>query len=292
MRARDGIPTNQFHRLEQSLSGDAPYGQDRCVTTRKTALVTGAGAGAGREYVRLLLLEGSTVLAVSLLDDELGDLQAELDPGNGRLVIKRADLSEPNAAEKLLAWCDASGYQVDTLINNAGFATYGDPTSADLDKIERMLNLNVLTSTKLSVLFGRRMKERRSGRILIMGSSAGYSPTIRLGAYGASKAYTNAFAFCLGAELRTFGITVTCVTPGTFKSKFASTAGLTTHNGEGLLQKMYAEEKLEASAVARAGYEAMRAGKATVTVGRNGHLAKVLGRVLSPVFIARMSRRI
>jgi hypothetical protein len=49
MRARDGIPTNQFHRLEQSLSGDAPYGQDRCVTTLKTALVTGAGAGAGRD---------------------------------------------------------------------------------------------------------------------------------------------------------------------------------------------------------------------------------------------------
>jgi NAD(P)-dependent dehydrogenase (short-subunit alcohol dehydrogenase family) len=77
MRARDGIPTNQFHRLEQSLSGDAPYGQDRCVTTRKTALVT--GAGAGREYVRLLLLEGSTVLAVSLLDDELGE-RAFTDP--------------------------------------------------------------------------------------------------------------------------------------------------------------------------------------------------------------------
>jgi uncharacterized protein len=262
------------------------------VKTTETALVTGAGSGTGREYVAMLLRDGATVLAVSLLDNELSALEADLGPEDGRLIVKQADLSEPDAAEKLFAWCEESGHQVDVLINNAGFAAYGHPTEVDLDKVERMLNLNILTCTKLSVLFGRRMKERRSGRILVMGSTAGYAPPMRLAAYGASKSYTNVFTFCLGAELRTHGVTVTCVTPGTFRSNFASTADIASQANSGLLRSLYAKENLDAPAVARAGYEAMRAGRANVTVGKKGHAAKVAGRMLSPVFIARISKRL
>src|SRR5258708_3097763 len=136
------------------------------MTTTRTALVTGAGAGTGREYVRLLLADRVRVLAVSLLDDELRTLQSELHPNGERLVLKQADLAEPDSAEKLLSWCDEHGYQVDTLINNAGFAAYGTPTEIDLHKLQRMLMLNVVTSTKLSMVFGQRMKQRGCGRIL------------------------------------------------------------------------------------------------------------------------------
>lgn len=256
----------------------------------ETALVTGAGAGTGREYVRMLLADGATVLAVSLLQDELDQLVADLDPGDGRLVVHQSDLSEPDAAEKLLAWCDEGGHHIDILVNNAGFAVYGAPTEVDLAKVERMLNLNVLTSLKVSVLFGRRMKDRGRGRILVMGSTAGYAPTMRLGAYGASKAFTNTFTFCLGAELRGSGVTVTCVAPGSFRSNFAASADVSSHQGKTGLKKIYEKEKLDAPAVARAGYDAMRKGKPTVTVGSKGIAAKVLGRILSPVFMARMSK--
>lgn len=262
----------------------------RTTGPNETALVTGAGAGTGREYVRLLLADGATVLAVSLLKNELDDLVADLDPGDGRLVVHQADLSEPDAAERLLAWCDENRHRVDTLVNNAGFAAYGNPTEVDLTKVETMLNLNVLTSTKLSVLFGRRMKQRGAGAILVMGSTAGFAPTVRLGAYCASKAFTNTFAFSLGAELRGSGVTVTCVTPGSFRSNFATTADVSGFAGRSGLKKIYEKEKLDAPAVALAGYRAMRAGKAVVTVGSKGHAAKILGRVMSPVFMARMSR--
>ena len=256
----------------------------------ETALVTGAGAGTGREFVKLLLADGATVLAVSLLQDELDRLHADLDPGDGRLIVHQADLSQPDAAEKLAAWCDEGGHRVDVLINNAGFAVYGAPSEVDLDLVESMINLNVLTCTKLSVLFARRMRERGRGRILVMGSTAGYAPTMRLGAYCATKSFTNLFSFVLGAELHGTGVTLTCVAPGSFKSKFADTGGVTGHQGKGGLKRLYEKEKLDAPAVAAAGYRAMRAGKPTVTVGSKGVAAKVLGRVLSPVFLARMSR--
>ena len=258
--------------------------------TTPTALVTGAGAGTGREYVRLLLADNYRVLAVSLLDDELASLQTEFDGSGDRLVVKQADLSEPEAAEKLLAWADEHGYQVDTLINNAGFAAYGEPTEIDLAKLERMLLLNVVTSTKLSMIFGRRMKERRTGRILVMGSSAGFSPTVRFAAYGASKAYTNTFSLALGADLEQSGVTVTCVAPGSFQSKFAATADVTSFQGRALMKRIYASEKLDAPAVALAGYRALNRGKPMVTVGAKGVAAKIFARVFSPVFMARRSR--
>lgn len=258
--------------------------------TIPTALVTGAGAGTGREYVRLLLADDVRVLAVSLLDDELSSLHSEFDPSGERLIVKQADLSEPEAAEKLLAWCDEHGYQVDILINNAGFAAYGNPTEIDLTKLERMLLLNVVTSTKLSMIFGRRMKERRAGRILVMGSSAGFSPTVRFAAYGASKAYTNTFSLALRAELEQSGVTVTCVAPGSFQSKFAATADVAAFQGKSLMKRIYASEKLDAPAVARAGYRGLNQGKPMVTVGSKGVAAKVLARAFSPVFMARRSR--
>jgi short-subunit dehydrogenase len=262
----------------------------RTTPTTRTALVTGAGAGTGREYVRLLLADNVNVLAVSLLNDELASLQSELDPGGERLIVKQADLCEPDSAEKLLAWCDEHGYQVDILINNAGFAAYGAPTDIDLVKLERMLMLNVVTSTKISMIFGARMKERGSGRILVMGSSAGYSPTVRFAAYGASKAYTNTFTLALGADLEKSGVTVTLVAPGSFQSNFAATADVSGFQGSSVMKRIYATERLDAPAVARAGYRALAADKSMVTVGSKGLAAKVLARALSPVFMARRSR--
>ncbi|MGZ5364957.1 MAG: SDR family NAD(P)-dependent oxidoreductase, partial [Mycobacterium sp.] len=130
------------------------------MVANRVALVTGAGAGTGREYTKLLLNDGARVIAVSLLADELDSLQTDLDPHGGRLTIKQADLSLPHAAEDLVKWCDERGFDIDVLINNAGFAIYGEPTQVDLDRVETMIGLNVVTTLKLSVLFGRRMKAR------------------------------------------------------------------------------------------------------------------------------------
>lgn len=256
----------------------------------ETALVTGAGAGTGKEFVRLLLADGACVVAVSLLKDELDALMEEMDPGDGRLLLKQADLAEPDAAERLLEWCDEKGLVIDTLFNNAGFAVYGEPTEVDLTKVEKMIMLNVVGSTKISTVFARRMQQRGSGRILVMGSTAAHVPTVRFAAYSASKAFTNTYTHGLAAALRGTGVTVTLVAPGSFKSNFAAAADIES-SAAGIMRRMYESEKLDSPTVARAGYRALRRGRPAVTVGTKGYGVKIVGRLFSPVFLARTFRK-
>ena len=257
------------------------------MAVNRVALVTGAGAGTGREFAKLLLGKGAHVVAVSLLADELDSLQKDLDRGGERLTVKQADLSLPHAAEDLVKWCDEQGFEVETLVNNAGFAIYGEPTEVDLDRVETMIGLNVVTTLKLSVLFGRRMKALGRGNILIMGSTAGMAPTPHLAAYCASKAFTNSFSWSLAAELRGAGVGVTVVTPGSFNSSFAETARVTD---DSLLGRIYKRERLDAAAVALRAYSAMQKHRTTVTVGFGGHVVQLLSRALPAAVAARAFR--
>jgi short-subunit dehydrogenase len=149
---------------------------------REFVIVTGAGSGLGKEFTRLFLQDDAHVLAVGLLPEELLVLEQEMDGIGGSLVTHVQDLSEPGAAEMLLAFCDEQSWQIDTLVNNAGVGTYGDVVDTDLARIETMLRLNIMTVTKLSALFGARMRARGKGNILNVGSTAGMVPSARLAA--------------------------------------------------------------------------------------------------------------
>lgn len=250
--------------------------------TQEMILVTGAGSGIGLEFARLFLKSGAKVLAVSLLQDELDQLQAALDPEGERLKTLVMDLSVPNAAAILFEWCQKQLIIVDTLINNAGFACYGDTVDLDMKKLNNMLILNIVTLTELCRLFGEDMKQRRRGHILNVGSTAGMIPAPRLAAYGASKAYVNSFSYALRAELAPFSIKVTCLTPGTVQTKFAQSGDFLTFNGKSRLKGEYASGKASSPAeVAEAGYRGLIAGKAQVLVGRGARIASVASRLIA-----------
>jgi len=169
------------------------------VVILKKVLITGAGSGIGKEFAKLFLADGSRVLAVSLLDSELETLVAELDPTGTSLTTLQMDLAEPTAAASLMTWCDDNDWVPHTLINNAGFACYGDVVELDANRVAQMLALNIVTLTMTSTLFGRAMKSRGHGAILNVGSTAGMIPTPRIAAYGASKSYVNTFTYALAA---------------------------------------------------------------------------------------------
>lgn len=248
----------------------------------KKVIVTGAGSGIGKEFTKLFLEDGSRVLAVSLVQSELDQLTEDFRFGAARLETLQMDLAKPDAAQTLLTWCHEHDWVPDTLINNAGFACFGDAIDLSPARVVNMLELNVITLTMTSMLFGREMRERRSGSILNVGSTAGMMPSTRLASYGASKSYVNTFTYALAAELKPHGVTVTCLTPGATQTKFAQAGGIDTFEKKSILHNMYGKNKAGSAAeVARAGYDALAAGRTQALVGKGSRLAAVASRLIA-----------
>jgi uncharacterized protein len=248
----------------------------------RKVIVTGAGSGIGKEFTKLFLADGSTVLAVSLLDAELAALAAELDPTSQHLQTLQMDLSVPDAAQPLMTWCGEHDWVPDVLINNAGFACYGDAVDLSPERVAQMIRLNVETLTMTSMLFGKAMKARGSGAILNVGSTAGMVPSARFASYGGTKSYVNTFSYALSAELKPYGVTVTCLTPGATQTKFAEAGGIDTFSGKSMLQNMFAKGKAGSPAqVAQAGYRALARGDRQALTGKGAKFAAVISRVIA-----------
>jgi hypothetical protein len=256
-------------------------------------VITGAGSGIGREFVRLFIADGSRVLAVSLLQDELSTLARDVPVGDRQLSTLCMDLSEPDAAERLLAWSGERGFTVGTLVNNAGFACFGETVDQAVARVTSMIALNVTTMTKLAVLVGAQMKARRQGRILNVGSTAGMVPYPNMAAYCATKAYVNSFSSALAAELKPYGVTVTCLAPGATQTRFAESSGLIRYDGASRLKDMFVAGRASSPAdVARAGYEGLLANKTFVLVGKLASTANLVSRILPQSSIPETRRRI
>jgi uncharacterized protein len=248
----------------------------------KKVVVTGAGSGIGKEFTKLYLEDGSRVLAVSLVQAELDQLGKDFAFGAARLETLQMDLAKPDAAEALLRWCQENDWFPDTLINNAGFACFGDAVDLAPERVANMLELNVITLTMTSMLFGRQMKERGRGAILNVGSTAGMIPSVRMASYCGSKSYVNTFTYALAAELKPYGVTVTCLTPGATQTKFAQAGGIDSFAGKSLLHNMFEKNKAGSPAeVARSGYDALAAGKKQALVGKGSRFAATLSRLVS-----------
>lgn len=248
----------------------------------KKVIVTGAGSGIGKEFTKLFLADGSRVLAVSLLDEELNKLAAESKSHGDRLDTLQLDLAKPAAAAELLSWCTEHDWIPDTLINNAGFACFGNAVDLAPGRVADMLQLNVVTLTMTSMLFGKLMKERRHGSILNVGSTAGMVPSTRMASYCASKSYVNTFSYALAAELKPHGVTVTCLTPGATQTNFGRAGGIEDFTEKSLLHNMFANQKAGSPVeVAQAGYRALAQGKRQALVGKGASIAAVLSRVVS-----------
>jgi len=247
----------------------------------ENVLVTGAGSGIGRELAKLFLADGARVWAVGLVERELDELKRELTASGDRLVTLPRDLSAPDAAKRLIETCDAAGFEIDALVNNAGFATFGDFVDTDSGRLEAMIALNIVTLTNLCRIVGARMKARGSGGILNVGSIAGMVPAARFAAYGATKAYVNQFSFALRAELRPYGVNVTCLTPGATQSGFAQAAGIATFDRFSMLKLLFARRAASSPAhVARAGYRGFRNRHAQVLVGRGALTSGLVSHLL------------
>ena len=223
---------------------------------RKLALVTGASAGLGTHFAHLFARDGHDVILVARRADRLEALAHEIQKAHPVTAhVMPADLGDPSAPQRLFDEAGRRGLQVEFLVNNAGFGSNGAFLDLELARESEMLEVNCAALVKLTHLFGRPMRERRSGRILNIASAAGFQPGPYMATYYATKAFVISFSEAVAHELRGSGVTVTCHCPGSTRTEFAATAGVDAS----LLFRRPRVAK--ADDVARHAYRAMMKGK-------------------------------
>ncbi len=249
-------------------------------STAKTALVTGASAGLGTHFARLFAQDGHDVVLVARRRDKLDQLATELREVYGiHPTVIAADLTDPTAPPHLHEELTRAGIEVEFLVNNAGVGTSGAFAELDLARELDLIELNVKALTHLTGLVLPGMITRRSGRILNVGSLAGFLPGPFMATYYASKAYVLNFTEALAHELRGTGVTATVLCPSPTATEFAQVAGVEN-------AALFASSA-DAASVALCGYRAMLKGKTLAVPGVKVRLALESLRV-SPRSVMRI----
>lgn len=250
---------------------------------RPVALVTGASAGIGREIARVLAADHDLILSARR-QAELHALAAELTAAGATCHVIPADLADPAGPGKLADAVAAAGLTVDVLVNNAGFGGFGAFAAEDLPKMLRMVQVNVTALTELTGLFLPGMVARGRGRVLNVGSVAGFQPGPLMATYYATKAYVNSFSQALSNEVQGTGVTVTCLCPGPTDSEFVKASGMDE-------AKHFSVGKVMAARpVAEQGVSGMKRGKALVIPGTRNWLLIFGQRLVPRGWVVRIAR--
>lgn len=179
------------------------------------ALITGAASGIGFEMAQCCASRGLRLVLVDINEEGVKRAAEEIRAAHGVTVDTfQVDLSQREAPEACLAFCDARGIEVDLLINNAGIFLFDPLVEADARRVALMSDLHVYCVTRMCMLFGARMKTARHGYILNLSSLSAWMPMPGISTYNASKSYIRSLSLALGFELRPFGVNVTAVCPG------------------------------------------------------------------------------
>lgn len=254
---------------------------------RKTALITGASAGFGVEFARLFARHGNDVILTARRSDRLAELAASLEAEhdvNAHVIV--ADLAAHNGARALFDEVQERGLEVEYLVNNAGFGTFGPFVETDPEESMDLVRVNIAALTELTALLLPAMVERRSGRVLNVASAAAFQPGPLMATYYASKAYALHFSEALNAELEGTGVSVTALCPGPVMTEFQQVAGMET-SGLVLHKRLISIEEVVA-----AGYEAMMRGKAYVIPGIGPRLLSFGVRFMPRRFVAKFVGRL
>lgn len=249
----------------------------------KYVLITGASEGMGREFSRLFAQNGYPLVLVARNQSRLDEIANELRISHGIDVKTLSkDLSLPQSAVEMKSELDRLGIPVEILVNNAGFGIHGLFHETDWKATGAMLELNIITMTRLTRLFLPGMLQKGSGKILNVASTAAFQPGPFMACYFASKAYVLSFTEAIAEELSGTGITVTAFCPGPTRTRFQERSGT-----EHIRENAFA---MDATLAVRAAYRGLMKGKRLVIPGFMNKLIAFLVRVSPRIFVLRVTR--
>ena len=202
----------------------------------KVALITGAGRGIGRATAIAFAKEGIHVGLVGRTVENLQKVADELASYDVNVAIATADVANLESITSAVEWIRSELGPIDILVNNAGVAKFGGFMDLTPEEWTNILDVNVkgVYYTTRAVL--PEMKERNTGDIINIASSAGQRGAPLTSAYSASKAAVIGLSESLMLEVRKQNIRVTTLTPSTVATDMAVELNLTDGNPDKVMQ--------------------------------------------------------
>jgi len=248
---------------------------------RPLAVVTGASTGIGYELAKCCAREGFD-LVVAADEPEINKAAVDFEALGAKVDAIEVDLATLEGEDKLYE--AIGGRPVDALIANAGRGLGKGFLDQRFKDVMRVVNTNITGTIYLIQKVGRDMRSRNEGKILIVGSIAGFMPGTYQAVYNATKAFLDSFSFALRAEIASAGVTVTCLMPGATETEFFERADmLDTRIGQG--------QKDDPADVAATGFKAMMNGEGDVVSGWHNKLQSAIALVTPSSVLAEQHRK-
>lgn len=228
---------------------------------KTTALVTGATAGLGAEFCEQLAQRCEVVIAVGRRADRLEALAQRL-RGRAEVHCVAADLTSIEGVAAAMEALRQKG-PVDYLVNNAGFATFGNFPDLGIESQRQMVDLHIDASITLCRAAVGFMRERGSGYIINVSSLGSLLPGPGMAVYGATKVFLNYFSQALQAELAGSGIEVQALCPGYTHTEFHDEMKQAGFDKARIGEEMW----MDPAAVVTASLDALGSGRVIVVPG-------------------------
>jgi NAD(P)-dependent dehydrogenase (short-subunit alcohol dehydrogenase family) len=179
--------------------------------------ITGASSGFGAELAKAIIESGDKVAATFRKAEQASSFSQQYNgSGLGIVLDVRQTEKIPAALQEVI---DKFG-KIDVLVNNAGYGTIGAIEEFSLEEIRAQMETNFFGAVAVTKFALPMMREQGSGHIVQISSQAGFRATAGFGVYNASKFALEGFSEALAQEVAPFGIKLTIVEPGPFRTEF------------------------------------------------------------------------
>jgi NAD(P)-dependent dehydrogenase (short-subunit alcohol dehydrogenase family) len=186
--------------------------------TEKIVFVTGVSTGLGRAFAQALLDTGYKVVGTVRKREAVSDFEVLLP---GKAIARILDVTDERAVHETIKTAEAEIGPIHALINNAGYGYEGTLEESPMEELRHQFEVNVFGAVAMIKAVLPFMRERRSGRILNVTSMGGLMTMPGLSYYHGSKFALEGISGSLGKEVKSFGVFVTAVEPGMFRTDWA-----------------------------------------------------------------------
>jgi len=227
------------------------------------ALITGAAKGIGSAVAAEMARKGYDLLLVDIDNNGLMKTKEKITDRHRVIVhILQLDLSVPDSAERIMEWSSPFHYELNVVINNAGYGLYGAFENLSIDEHLNIVDVNIKAQMKIAYAFIPVLKKFKHSYLLNVGSTVCYQSVPYLSVYAASKAFVISFTRSLRYELKDSPVSVSCLIPGSTDTDFVNRARM-----EERVRKTAGRFNMTAEAVAKIAVNGLFKGKSEIIPG-------------------------